>query len=317
MNSKISLEEKNVKGLLSVVIPCFKSPRTLEELVEEISAKVFGIWETEILLICDSSPDQTWDRILEIAKHNNRVKGVLLGVNVGQHAATSIGLNLASGELAVTIDDDFININGEVRKLLKELDHNTDLVYGVSTYGSHFHLRNVITKVAKRSLVLLKMTNNKHRISSLRLMRGIIIPETSVHEVPGVEIDLVLNSRSRRTKFITVNIPRPTFKNSRYNLKSLLNYFLGLMLFTTERFARLIFLASFTFLVTSSILSLIYLTRYLAGAILVPGFTSIALLILLTSAFQLITISAIGLYIVKMSKDSKRPLEIWIREVTY
>jgi len=317
LSSENSLEMRYTEGLLSVVIPCFKSPKTLEKLVEEISTNLVDEWETEILLVCDSNPDQTWERILRIAKDNKRVKGVLLGVNVGQHVATGVGLKMASGELAMTIDDDFIKIGQPARKMFNELDSVTDLVYGVSNDTLTFSIRNVLTRFAKKSFMFFKVIDGKHQISSFRLMRRILVPETDINSVPGIEIDSILNRRSRKTKCISVDIERPTFRNSRYTLGKLLNYYLGIMFFTTEKFVRLIFLVAFSFLMISLILSLMYVALFLTKVISVPGFTSLVLLILLTSAFQLVTISIIALFIAKVSREGNKPLEIWIRESTY
>jgi len=317
LNPEITLEMKYVKGLLSIVIPCFKSPKTLENLVAELSTNLFGKWEIEILLICDSNPDQTWETISQIAKNNKRVKGILLGANVGQHAATGVGLRIASGELAMTIDDDFIEIGQHAWKLFCELDSTTDLVYGISNGETTSRLRNIVTRIAKKSLTSFKISDRKHQFSSFRLLRRILVPETNINMVPGVEIDSILNRRSRKTKYISVDIQRPMFKNSRYTLVTLLKYYLEIILFSTERFARLLFFATSSFLVISLGLSLIYLFLFLTGAISLPGFTSIVLLILLTSAFQLVTISLIGLFIARISKEDKKSLDIWVRELTY
>ena len=92
---------------LSIVIPCYKSSAILPTLVRDIGAAVEGVASSfEVILVNDCSPDTTWPVIVSLCEVDERVKGLNLRRNVGQHNAIIAGLNYASGEVIVVMDDD-------------------------------------------------------------------------------------------------------------------------------------------------------------------------------------------------------------------
>ena len=56
------------KKLVSFVIPCYRSEKTLEAVINEIEETMNGSndYDYEILLVNDGSPDNTWDVIRKI-----------------------------------------------------------------------------------------------------------------------------------------------------------------------------------------------------------------------------------------------------------
>ena len=65
---------------LSVVVPVYRSERTLRKLVDRVSASVER-QDFEIILVDDASEDGTWKEIFAISKVNTNVKGLRLGRN--------------------------------------------------------------------------------------------------------------------------------------------------------------------------------------------------------------------------------------------
>lgn len=93
---------------LSFVIPCYRSENTIEAVVKEIETVVserINI-EYEIIMVDDCSPDLVWNKICQMADNNNRIKGISLARNFGQHAALLAGYALCSGDYVISLDDD-------------------------------------------------------------------------------------------------------------------------------------------------------------------------------------------------------------------
>lgn len=59
-----------------------------------------------IILVFDCSPDDGWERICRECQGDERVKGIRLSRNFGQHYAITAGLGNASGEWGVVMDCD-------------------------------------------------------------------------------------------------------------------------------------------------------------------------------------------------------------------
>ena len=116
--------------LISVISPEYKGAKVVKELVERVSASLDTITENfEIILINDSSPDNTWEEIIKVCNQNPKVKGLNLSRNFGQHNAITAGLNYAQGEWIIIMDCDLQDIPEEIPNLYNEAQKGFDIVY--------------------------------------------------------------------------------------------------------------------------------------------------------------------------------------------
>lgn len=93
--------------LVSFVIPCYQSEKTLDFVVEDIfSAMKLINYRYEIILVDDASLDGTANKIKMLSQKKPQITGVLLAKNMGQHAALMAGLHHAQGDLIICADDD-------------------------------------------------------------------------------------------------------------------------------------------------------------------------------------------------------------------
>lgn len=77
----------------------------VQELVSRIGAAVGTITEDyEIILVNDASPDGSWEAICRICDQDEKVVGVNLSRNFGQHYAITAGLQQARGEWTAIMD---------------------------------------------------------------------------------------------------------------------------------------------------------------------------------------------------------------------
>jgi len=102
---------------ISVVIPVYNSERIVSELVKAI-CKNLSDNKYEIILVNDGSVDNSWKVISDICNDNTSVKGVLLSKNFGQDNAIMAGLNHASGDYVVIMDDDLQHNPSDILLLL-------------------------------------------------------------------------------------------------------------------------------------------------------------------------------------------------------
>ena len=118
-------------SLVSFVIPCYRSEKTIAGVVEEIDAAMSGLlqYTHEIVLVNDCSPDGTYAVLCELARNNSHIAVVDLAKNFGQHAALMCGLKHTRGEYVVCLDDDGQTPANEVGKLLEKLEDGYDVVY--------------------------------------------------------------------------------------------------------------------------------------------------------------------------------------------
>ena len=131
---------------ISVTIPCYKSEKVLASVVEETVATLetrADKYNYEIVLVCDNSPDGTWEVIRELCKKNKKIKGYNLTKNFGQSTATIVGLKNSTGQICVCMDDDGQNSPSEIFKLIDKLEEGYDVVGAKYKKKRHNIIRNI------------------------------------------------------------------------------------------------------------------------------------------------------------------------------
>ncbi len=116
---------------ISIVIPCYKSTKSLPSVVFEI-IKTFRsreIVDYEIILVNDGSSDDTYSTIKELSSKNDKIKGISLAKNFGQASAMIAGYHHVTGDYVVHIDDDGQSPVNNLWKLVDKLEEGFDLVF--------------------------------------------------------------------------------------------------------------------------------------------------------------------------------------------
>lgn len=110
--------------LISFVIPCYRSEKTIkmvaQEIVETVSAK--PEYDYEIITVNDCSPDNVLSVLKRLASENSKFKVIDLMQNGGKEAAVMAGLSVANGDFAITMDDDFQHPATEVWRLIEPIE---------------------------------------------------------------------------------------------------------------------------------------------------------------------------------------------------
>lgn len=115
--------------LFSIVSPVYKAEKIIPQLVERIQNAVSKITDDfEIILVEDGGPDDSWAVIQKIMKTNNKVNGIKLSRNFGQHPAIMAGLSQSKGEWIVVMDCDLQDQPEEIEKLYHKAIQGFDIV---------------------------------------------------------------------------------------------------------------------------------------------------------------------------------------------
>ncbi len=116
---------------ISIVVPVYGCKTCLVELYFRLVKTLETINSNfEIILVNDASPDGAWETIIEIASKENRVKGINLSRNFGQHYAITAGLDFCKGDWVVVMDCDLQDQPEEIVKLYNKALEGFDIVLG-------------------------------------------------------------------------------------------------------------------------------------------------------------------------------------------
>lgn len=94
--------------LISVVIPCYRSEKSINVVLDEIEQVVSTRkgYDVEIICVNDHSPDNVWHVLIERVKWDSKVIAIDLARNFGQHSALMAGYHMAQGDYIFSLDDD-------------------------------------------------------------------------------------------------------------------------------------------------------------------------------------------------------------------
>src|SRR5215472_3760784 len=130
--------------VISVVIPAYKSSDSLPLLMRKLDAVLNRTGQPfEIIVVDDSSPDDTWECLKILKQVYPQLKIIRLLRNTGQHNALLCGFSLAKGSIVVTMDDDLQNPPEEVPKLIAAIRAGYDLAIGAYPAKQHSAARNL------------------------------------------------------------------------------------------------------------------------------------------------------------------------------
>ena len=146
--------------LISIVIPCYYSEKTIRTEVEAVMeqfAQNDG-YECEFILVNDGSKDGTFSEIRALCDKYPNVKGVDLMRNFGQPNAQMAGLNFARGKYILGMDDDMQTHPSQVFKLIHKIEEGYDVVYGVYPDSKNSFFKKLSSRINRfTSRIMLDM----------------------------------------------------------------------------------------------------------------------------------------------------------------
>jgi glycosyltransferase involved in cell wall biosynthesis len=283
---------------VSIVVPTYKSPTTLTELVER--TELLGLNAFEIIIVDDGNNDATWEQIGHLSQTNKSVVGLRLGRNFGQHSALLAGVRKAKYSQIVTIDDDLQNPPEEIPNLLAKLVNGVDVVYGVSTQVRQNVWRRFTSRTAKAIFAKVLGFESAISISSFRAFRTQLREGFAGELGPHVSLDALLTWSTSRFSTLEVEHHARRVGKSNYSFTKLVRFMLDTATSYSTRPLRLATTIGFI----TTLFGLLLLVWVVGNAIFigdsVPGFPFLAASIAVFSGVQLVVLGILGEYLGKI-----------------
>lgn len=298
-----------MKHNISVVIPVYKAEGCLQELYRRLKQTLEKISnDFEIIMVEDCGGDRSWEIIMELAQQDERVKGIQLSRNFGQHNALLCGIRAAQREIIVTLDDDLQHPPEEIPKLVNKLIEGYGVVYGTPRKEQHGFWRNMasgLTKIALKSVMGVRIARN---VSAFRVFRAQIREAFANYHGPFVSIDVLLTWGTNRFAMVGVRHDIRWAGESDYTLRRLFTHTLNMITGFSALPLRLASLIGFVFTFFGVVVSVFVVGRYLIQGGSVPGFPFLASIIAIFSGAQLFALGMIGEYLSRMHfRTMERP----------
>ncbi|MEV7006441.1 glycosyltransferase family 2 protein [Streptosporangium sp. NPDC051022] len=284
---------------VSVVIPCYRSARTLPVLVTRLVQVLCDMSvRYEVILVVDGSPDDTWATAAELARGIDGVRAVHLSRNYGQHNALAAGIREAAFEVVVTMDDDLQHPPEQIPLLLAALEGDRlDLVYGVPHDEEHGMLRSLASRSVKAALAGALGVHGARTISAFRAFRTRLRDGFEGLSGPHVSIDVALSWGTAKVGSVNVHMNERRDGRSNYTPRLLVRHTANMLLGYSTAPLRAASYLGFVAGVVGLLLGCAVLWRFAAGDTTVAGFTTIASMVALFSSAQLMAVGVLGEYV--------------------
>jgi len=295
---------------LSVVVPVYGCEECLQHLHQRLTATLRTITsDYELVFIEDRGPDNSWQELRRLAAQDPHVRAFRLSRNFGQHAAITAGLAQSRGRWVVVMDCDLQEPPEEIANLYAKAQEGYDIVFAERRDRQHSWSRRTATRLYFRMLNLALGTRMSSELGNLSIISRKVadafleIPDQDRHYL------MILHWLGFRHATIQFSHAERFAGESSYTLGSLVRFAFDGLFFQTTTLLRWIVYAGFFVSLLGVVLAGFYTYKYFITGYQYPGWTSLAVLLLLLSGFLIVTTGVTGLYIGKIFNQVKnRPL---------
>ena len=305
------------KGLVSIVVPCYFSSETLDELFAELVSSLESSGEQfEIILVDDGSSDDTWGKIKFLARSDTRVIGLRFTRNFGQHKAIFAGLKKSCGEWVIVMDADLQDEPKAIPVLLaKAREGGVDFVLARRISKQHSRLKRIGSRFF--AFAYRKLTGNTHdsSIGNFGAYSRKVVQTVSEFG----DRDFVLGSLVRWAGFKSSTVEILHRKRavgvSSYSLRKLIELGSSVLIANTNRLLSVIVYFGGILSALSAFAAAYLIFLFLLGLGSPPGWASIMVTILLSTGALMTSLGVVAIYIGKIFDLAKsRPLYIVAEE---
>lgn len=301
--------------LLALVVPCYNEeetlPRTLNalaELLERCKAEGLIRPESYALYVDDGSRDRTWQVLEERHRHDPFCRGISFAANAGHQNAVWAGMDTArqwGADCIISLDADLQDDIGVIPEMLARYAEGCDIVYGV--------------RKDRSSDTSFKRGTAHFFYRFMNWLNVRLIPDYADYRLVARPVLEVLPSYGEQTLFLRGLFPGLGFKSgkvyyarlsrqageSKYPLLKMLSFAWKGITSCSAAPLRLAGLMSLLCMLAALAYSLVSLFQYMEGAV-IPGWTSLIIVVLLLGSVQLFCLSVMGEYIAKIFTEVRR-----------
>lgn len=296
-----------MKKKVSIIIPLFRA------FVENLESLLVGISQTkirgfEIILVFDGGRQETLNSARQIAIKNKDVKLVVLSKNFGQHNAIICGIEHATGDWIITMDEDLQHDPGEIPKLLeKQKEGNFDLVYGKYHELSHNWFRNSTSLLLKK-LLKIGIPDLHPDFTAYRLIRVEVAKKMVGMNNSYTFLDGYLSWITNSVASTEITHTQSKAGASSYSIKKLIEHSINIFVTFSNLPIRILSFSAFFFILFSFSYSLYIIISSFTNANYQAGFPTFIAFLGFGFGLVLFGLGLVGEYIARINyKTTNRP----------
>jgi glycosyltransferase involved in cell wall biosynthesis len=293
---------------LSVVVPVYGCADCLDALHQRLTRAVSEITDRyELVFIDDRSLDHGWTVLRRLARSDAHTRAVRLSRNFGQDAAITAGLSESRGAWVVVMDCDLQEAPEDIARLWTAAQGGYDVVRTIRREWRHSALKRRASRLYRR---LTFETETRADYSTLSLLSRRVVDAYLRLNDQDREYMIALDWLGFSATAVEIAHADRHAGTSTYTLRRLIRVALDGMFFRSTLLLRLVVLAGFVISLIGIATAVFEIVDYFAAPEkAVPGYTSLAVLLLVLAGVIITSVGVVGLYVGRIFQQVKdRPL---------
>lgn len=295
---------------ISIVTPVYGCRACLHELYQRLDASLSGISKNyEIIMVNDGSPDDAWTVIKELSVIDDRVRGINLSRNFGQHCAITAGLDFAKGDWVVVMDCDLQDVPEEIPRLYAKAQEGYDIVVGRRVQRQDLFLKKISSKVFYKIFNYFTMSGIDNRIGNFGIYARKVIQSISKFKEQNRSFGLFAFWVGFQRVEVDIEHGRRLSGTSSYTFKRMARLAIDSIIAHSSKILQLSVKLGFILSIASILYALWLTIEYFILKNPVTGWTSLIVSIYFTTGLIIGSIGIVGLYVGKIFDEVKgRPI---------
>jgi dolichol-phosphate mannosyltransferase len=301
---------------LSVVVPVYRCVECLRPLHQRLTETLRALSpDVEIIFVDDRSPDGAWNVLTEMAREDTSLRALRLSRNFGQQAAITAGIAASRSRWTVVMDCDLQDPPELVTELYETAQEGFEIVLARRRARKHSFFRLLAASIYFKFLAVFLGVRISGEYGSFSIISAKVreaflrVPDRDRHYLP-----ILLWLGFEHTSIEYEHGERHSGESS-YSLRALIRLALEGVFFQTASLLRWIVYLGFGVAFAGLLLAIALIVRAIVGNP-PPGWTSLAVLLLLIGGFIIVSTGVTGLYIGKIFQQVKnRPLYLIDEEI--
>jgi dolichol-phosphate mannosyltransferase len=291
-----------------VVVPLRDEEEILPALAARLAAVLDGLQGTwEVVFVDDGSTDGTYGLAVELHSRNPRFKVARLSRGFGHQVALTAGLDLARGEAVVTMDGDLQHPPEVIPELVARWEAGDEIVYAVmEERQGESRFKDLTARWFYRVLRGMSEIDVPAAAGDFRLVdRRALDAFRAMRESNRYLRGMFSWVGFRQSGIAYTSPPRPAGR-SKYSRMRMFRLAGDAVIGFSSRPLRVGLNLGFVVSALSILFGISAVVSKIAGVVVVPGWTSIMVLVGIVGGIQLVVLGIIGEYTAHIFDEVKR-----------
>ena len=288
-----------MKRIISFVIPCYRSEKTIKPVIDEIDQIISknNNYDYEVICVNDFSPDNVWEVLKDISSKNKKVKCINLAKNMSRPGALMAGLNYAKGDYTVMMDDDGQCPMDHIWDLIKPLEEGHDVTVAKYTKYKQSIFKSIGTFINKKMSEIVVEVPKEIEFTNFIAVKSYIKDQIISFKNPYIYYAGLIIRATDDIICVEMEERKRLAGSSNFTLRKMINMWMdGFTAFSIKPL-RISTFCGFMCSFLGFLYAIIIIIRKFIGGIEIAGYSSIMAVLLFIGGMIMLILGMIGEYL--------------------